>query len=147
MLCGPQGSISLCFLPINCSQQIPGSKTNRHWGDSSSHHWKEQLQQLTISNDIQDAAGPLHVCAWHLFGCEATVHAMRHVFEAPDTEAVLLVEASNIKLTNSIHHLCPALSKVLTNTYREDVQLFIKTEKSFSHHPRRSTRHGNASLH
>ena len=35
-----------------------------------------------ISNDIQDAAGPLQVCAGHLSGCEATVHAMRHVFEA-----------------------------------------------------------------
>ena len=28
----------------------------------------------------------------------------------------------------NIHHLCPALPKVLVNTYREDIQLFIKGE-------------------
>ena len=28
----------------------------------------------------------------------------------------------------NIHHFCPALSKVLVNTYREDIQLFIKGE-------------------
>ena len=30
-----------------------------------------------IGEDIQAAAGPLQVCAGHLAGCEASVHAMR----------------------------------------------------------------------
>ena len=88
-----------------------------------------------ISDDIQDAAGPLQVCAGHLSGCEAAVHAMREVFEAPDTDAVILVDASNAfnslnrqAALRNIHLLCPALSKVLTNTYRQDVQLFIDGE-------------------
>ena len=81
------------------------------------------------------AAGPLQVCAGHLSGCEAAVHAIRQVFEAPDTDAVILVDASNAynslnrqAALRIIHQLCPALSKVLTNTYREDVQLFIDEE-------------------
>ena len=85
-----------------------------------------------ISDDIQDAAGPLQVCAGHLSGCEAAVHAMREVFEAPDTDAVILVDAFNSlnrqAALQNIHLLCRALSKVLTNTYREDVQLFIDGE-------------------
>ena len=88
-----------------------------------------------INDDIQDAAGPLQVCAGHLSGWEAAVHAMRQVFEAPDTDAVILVDASNAfnslnrqAALRNIHQLCPALSKVLTNTYREDVQLFIDGE-------------------
>ena len=90
---------------------------------------------VAISDDIQDAAGPLQVCAGHLSGCEAAVHAMRKVFEAPDTDAVILVDASNAfnslnrqAALRNIYQLCPALSKVLTNTYREDVQLFIDGE-------------------
>ena len=42
-----------------------------------------------------DAAGPLQVCAGHLAGCEAAVHAMRQVFDASDTNAIILVDASN----------------------------------------------------
>ena len=93
----------------------------------------------TVSEDIQAAAGPLQVCAGHLSGCEAAVHAMRQVFEHPETEAVILVDASNafnalnrqVALRN-INNLCPALSKVLTNTYREDIKLFIDGETLFS---------------
>ena len=51
------------------------------------------------------------------------------------TDAVILVDASNAfnslnrqAALRNIHQLCPALSKVLTNTYREDVQLFIDGE-------------------
>lgn len=33
----------------------------------------------TLKEDIQDAAGPLQVCAGHISGCEAAVHAMREV--------------------------------------------------------------------
>ena len=88
-----------------------------------------------ISNDIQDAASPLQVCAGHMSGCEAAVHAMRQVFEAPDTDAIILVDASTAfnslnrqAALRNIHLICPALSKALINTYREDVQLFIDGE-------------------
>jgi len=41
------------------------------------------------------AAGLLQTCAGLEAGCEAVVHAMREIFSADDTEAVLLVDASN----------------------------------------------------
>ena len=49
----------------------------------------------TITETIQDAAGPLKVSAGHVSGCEAAVHAMRQVCESPETEAIILVDASN----------------------------------------------------
>ena len=103
-------------------------------GETARHIMGKAIAAV-INDDIQDAAGPLQVCAGHLSGCEAAVHAMRQVFEAPDTDAVILVDASNAfnslnrqAALRNIHQLCPALSKVLTNTYREDVQLFIDGE-------------------
>jgi len=39
-------------------------------------------------------AGPLQLCAGQPAGCEAAIHTMRAVFESPDAEAVLQVDAS-----------------------------------------------------
>ena len=89
----------------------------------------------TISSEIQETTGPLQTCAGHLSGCEAAVHAMHHVFEDAETEGVILVDATNaFNCLNrqtarlNIKHLCPALSKVLINTYREHIYLFIDGE-------------------
>ena len=61
------------------------------------------------------------------------------MFESPDAEAVILVDASNafnsLSRENAlriIQHLCPSLSTVLINTYREDVHLFIDGETLMS---------------
>ena len=60
--------------------------------------------------------GPLQVCAGHVAGCEA---AMRDLFSDINSEAVLLVYASNT--FDSVNHqavlhnipiLCPALSMI-----------------------------------
>ena len=72
-----------------------------------------------LCDDIQEAAGPLQLCAGHKSGCESAVHAMRQVFESSETEAVILVDATNAfnslnrqaALLN-IRHLCPPLSKI-----------------------------------
>ena len=65
-------------------------------------------------------------------GCESTVHAMLQVFESSETEAIILVDATNAfnslnlqAALRNIRLLCPSLSKILINTSREDVQLFI----------------------
>ena len=65
-------------------------------------------------------------------GCEAAVHAMSSLYDSQTTEAILLVDANNafnslnreVALRN-IQHLCPSLSVVLINTYREDIELFV----------------------
>ncbi len=49
----------------------------------------------TIGNNIQEAAGPLQVCAGQQAGYEAAVHAMREISDDSNTDAVLLVDASN----------------------------------------------------
>ena len=94
---------------------------------------------ITISEDIQFAAGPLQVCAGHLAVCEAAIHAMHHFYESIETGAVILVHASNTfnslnrqTTLRNIHYLCPSLSKVSVNTYREDIQLFVDRETLLS---------------
>ena len=92
-----------------------------------------------LSKDIQEAAGPLQLCAGQLSGCESAVHAMRELFESPEIEAIILVDTTNAfnslnrqAALRNIHHLCPPLSKILINTYREDVCLFIDGETLLS---------------
>ena len=94
---------------------------------------------VTITEDIQEAAGPLQVCAGHISGCEAAVHAMSQVSESQQTEAVLLVDASNtFNLLNreaalrSIQELFLSLSKIIINTNREDSQFFIDGSTLYS---------------
>ena len=93
----------------------------------------------TIGNEIQEAAGAMQVCAGHQAGSEAAIHAMRETFEDLNTEAALLVDASNAFNTlnrnvalHNIQKRCPPLAKVLINTYRHDPQLFIGGETLLS---------------
>ena len=86
----------------------------------------------TIGKDIEEAAGPLQVCAGQDGGCEAAVHAMRAIFQDADTEGCLLVDASNafnsLNRRAALHNvsvLCPLLSPVLINTYRAPVRMIV----------------------
>ena len=92
-----------------------------------------------LRDDIQDAAGSLQLCAGQLSGCEAAMHSMYEVFQSSETEAAILVDASNAFNTlnrqvalRNIQQLCPPLSKILTNTYRDDIDLFIDGETIYS---------------
>ena len=97
------------------------------------HHQTAQF------DEIQAVAGPLQLCAGQEAGCEAAIHAMRQVFETPEVEATIIVDASNAFNTlnrqnalRNIQCLCPSLATVLINTYREDVQLHIDEETLLS---------------
>ena len=64
---------------------------------------------------------------------------MRQVYESPETEAVILVDASNVfnflnreAVLRNIQQLCPPLSRVIINTYWEDPQLFIDGSTLYS---------------
>ena len=82
--------------------------------------------------DIQDASGCLQICGGQISGIEAAVHAVRTAFDSSDTEAVLLVDATNafnslnrqVALQN-IRILCPPLATILINTYRAPTELFV----------------------
>ena len=51
---------------------------------------------LTVTRlDVQEAAGSLQLCAGQISGIEAAVHAVDSLFQREETEAILLVDASN----------------------------------------------------
>ena len=92
-----------------------------------------------IKDDVQEVAGALQLCAGQESGCEAAIHAMREVFNSADTEAIILVDASNafnslnreVALRN-VKNLCPSLATILINTYRSKSELFINGETILS---------------
>ena len=93
----------------------------------------------TLSDFIQESAGPLQVCAGHISGCEAAIHAVDQMFSSDESQAVLLVDATNafnslnrqVALKN-IEKICLPISTILTNTYRDDIHLFIDGETLLS---------------
>lgn len=92
-----------------------------------------------VKEDVLMASGPLQLCGGHEAGSEAAVHAMQAIFEDSDTDAVMLVDASNAfnnlnrqtALLN-IQYICPAIAPVLINCYREETKLFVGGEVLFS---------------
>ena len=92
-----------------------------------------------IRDDIQAAAGPHQLCAGQIAGIEAAVHAVRSVFNHNDSDAILLVDATNA--FNSLNHsvalhniqqLCPPLARILINTYRSPASLFVSGDTILS---------------
>ena len=82
--------------------------------------------------DVIDACCSLQVCAGHKSGSEAAVHSMRSIFDADDTDAVLLIDASNafnsLNRAAALHNitvLCPSIATYAINTYRRHARLFI----------------------
>ena len=96
-----------------------------------------------IRDDIINAAGPLQTCAGLKSGIEASIHAMRQIFEKDDTEALLLVDAENAfnnlnrkAALHNIRQLCPPFFRYLSNTYQIPARMVIndqvKTDVIFS---------------
>ena len=84
-----------------------------------------------IGYDVEEAAGSLQLCAGQDGGCVAAVHAMKKIFQTTETEAVLLVDATNafnsLNRKAALHNIsiiCPSLAMALVNTYRAPVRLF-----------------------
>ena len=85
-----------------------------------------------IRKDIIEDAGPLQTCAGLKAGIEASIHAMREIFEDDETEAVLLVDAenafNNLNRRAAIHNIkqaCPSFHRYLANTYQLPARLII----------------------
>ena len=62
----------------------------------------------------------------------AAIHVMKEIMSSDETQAVLLVDASNAFNTinrqaalHSIGVICPSISTVLSNTYQTPVRLFV----------------------
>ena len=85
-----------------------------------------------VKQDILESSGSLQVCAGHKSGSEAAVHAMNSLFQHEETDAVLLVDASNaFNLLNraaALHNIrivCPAIATFAITTYRASARLFV----------------------
>ena len=86
----------------------------------------------TVKRDLQEVIGSIQLCAGQDAGCQAAVHAMKGIFAEEDTEAMILVDATNafnqlnrqVTLINC-EAICPAMSHVLINTYRSNSWLFV----------------------
>ena len=85
-----------------------------------------------VGDDVKLAAGTLQTCAGHEAGCEAAIHAMKEIESMNQTEAMLLVDATNACNTlnrkaalHNIGVICPAISTVLNNTYSKPARLFV----------------------
>ena len=72
------------------------------------------------------------MCSGIEAGCEAAIHSVREAFDDSDTEAALLIDASNafnsVKRETTIQNiasLCPSFYVFLVNTYRCPIRLFI----------------------
>lgn len=72
------------------------SWSRTYWGEEEARCIIGKAIATALSNHIQEAAGPLQVCARHLSGCEAAVHPMHQVFQSASTEGVILVDACNV---------------------------------------------------
>ena len=82
--------------------------------------------------DIIEATGSLQVCAGQKSGSEAAIHAMHNIFEADNTDAVLLIDASitfnSLNRAAALHNvriLCPTIATYAIKTYREPARLII----------------------
>ena len=82
--------------------------------------------------DVIEASDSLQVCAGHKSGSEAAIHAMRNIFEAGQTDAVLLIDASNtfnaLNRAAALHNmrvLYPTLATCVINTDRQPARLLM----------------------
>ena len=147
-LCGALASVACCIataevdstilMPFVACRLIPlGKRPGVHpigIGDVPRRITAKAIL-YSVSDDIVSAVGPLQTCTGHVAGSEAAVHTMRDVFNADDSEGILLVDASNafdsINRQAALHNISilhPALSTVLQNTYSATVQLFVVRE-------------------
>ena len=93
-----------------------------------------------IREDVIQAAGPLQTCAGLKAGIEASIHAIRKIFDKEETEAVLLVDADNAfnRLNRSaalhnIKELCPPFYRYLSNMYQLSAKMIINDQEKTDH--------------
>ena len=81
-----------------------------------------------VKKDVVDASGSLQLCAGQKSGSEAAIHATHIIFESDNTDAVLLIGASNAfnalnraAALYNIRILCPIRAIYAVNTYRHQL--------------------------
>ena len=87
---------------------------------------------LILKEDIIRSVENLQVCTGHESGCEAPIHAMSQTFNEEDSEAILLIDASNAfnavnrKLfLHNVSVICPEIAVFVRNCYSLPSRLLI----------------------
>ena len=87
-----------------------------------------------VRSDIQTAAGCLQVCAGHESGVEAAIHAMSGFCKEEECHGIL-VDATNAfnalnrrVMLRNIQVLCPSVSVIVINFYRQPASLYVHGE-------------------
>ena len=87
---------------------------------------------IAATRNNVSSVGSLQVCAGHDAGCEAIVHAMNSIYQEEQTEAVLLVDATNAfnavnrkAFLHNINIVCPSISTFVLNCYSTPSRLFV----------------------
>ena len=82
--------------------------------------------------EIIQATRSMQVCAGQKSGSEAGIHAMNEIFHGEDTDAILLIDASNtfnslnrMTALRNISVTCPIIAPYAINTYRNPAHLFV----------------------
>ena len=86
----------------------------------------------TVKRNLLEAVGSIQLCAGQDVGCQPAVRAMECIFAEDDTEAIILVDATNVfnRMNRQVTlvtcgTVCPAMSHILVNTYCNNSWLFI----------------------
>ena len=94
-----------------------------------------KLALKVARQDILQATGVSQLCTGHESACEAGILAMMKIYEEENSEAVLLVDATNAfnsinrqAVLRNVRIHCPILAPIVVNSYRLNPNLFIDGE-------------------
>ena len=85
-----------------------------------------------LKPELVTNTAPIQTCAGLPGGIEASIHAMRKIYDDSATKGILLIDASNAfnalnrkAALNNIKYTCPEFSGYVNNLYRGDAELFV----------------------
>ena len=85
-----------------------------------------------LKPELVNATAPLLTCAGLPGGIEASIHAVRRMYEEPSIEGLLLIDATNAfnslnreAALHNIRHTCPEFASYVRNIYRCKSELFL----------------------
>jgi hypothetical protein len=106
-----------------------------------------------LKPELVAATAPLQTCAGLSGGIEASIHAMRRIYEDEETEAILLVDAANAfnalnrkAALHNVQYTCPELSTFVKNLYSNEAELFIPNSSEVIYSREGTTQGGPESM-
>ena len=85
-----------------------------------------------ISQDLTSLGGNMQLCLGQKCGIEHAIHLLCHIFDDPENEAILLIDAKNAinglnrrTALENVKALCPSLHIALQYSYSHPFHLYI----------------------